>query len=507
MEYKTDIAVGAPPLLWSEVQSAFDQVNQNFTVLGAALSAEGITPVNFNTIGSNVSPSEDNTYRLGSVPYKWKSVHTAGYIPNSGDETNGLWAGSAHIKGIFSRIELPLGSTVGGQLIIDPAKTFFKSIEVDNGDRIEATGYGDTVEFTSGSGIQMTVNSSAEGITFSNTGILSVANGTGISTSTVSGVSTITNTGVLSVSSSSSIGSRTAGRGIHVSSATGNPVITNTGVLEIQPGSGALAVSTDAITGIVTITNTSPAQPAFQQIEINGEVGSRLIADSTAGVFKIWNGEGIRLTKDVLTDKLTITVDPVFDLRGSIFGDDSALIVDAVDHKVYASNGFYGNITGNVTGNVTGNLTGNVTGNVSGTAGVATTVTLVATNTTAATHYLTFVDTATGNENVRTDNNLTYNPGTNVLTLGTLSTGSMTITGSTFTTVDSSAMTFVSPVTFDTTVSFSGHISIGELLNSPLRKIGYASQGGTAGEICWDADNIYVCVATNTWKRVALTSF
>ena len=83
----------------------------------------------------------------------------------------------------------------------------------------------------------------------------------------------------------------------------------------------------------------------------------------------------------------------------------------------------------------------------------------------------------------------------------------MTITGSTFTTVDSSAMTFVSPVTFDTTVSFGGRISIGELLNSPLRTVGYASQGGTAGEICWDADNIYVCVATNTWKRVALTSF
>jgi hypothetical protein len=40
----------------------------------------------------------------------------------------------------------------------------------------------------------------------------------------------------------------------------------------------------------------------------------------------------------------------------------------------------------------------------------------VATNTTNATHYITFVDAATGNENVRTDTNLTYNPSTNVLT-------------------------------------------------------------------------------------------
>lgn len=58
------------------------------------------------------------------------------------------------------------------------------------------------------------------------------------------------------------------------------------------------------------------------------------------------------------------------------------------------------------------------TGPLVGTANIATTVTLVATNTTAATHYLTFVDSATGNENVRTDTDLTYNPGTNTLTAG-----------------------------------------------------------------------------------------
>ena len=63
-------------------------------------------------------------------------------------------------------------------------------------------------------------------------------------------------------------------------------------------------------------------------------------------------------------------------------------------------------------------LTGNVTGNLTGTADIATTVALVATNTTDAAHYLTFVDTATGNENVRTDTSLTYNPGTNTLSAG-----------------------------------------------------------------------------------------
>ena len=57
------------------------------------------------------------------------------------------------------------------------------------------------------------------------------------------------------------------------------------------------------------------------------------------------------------------------------------------------------------------------TGPLIGTADIATTVTLVATNSTAATHYMTFVDSATGDENVRTDTDLTYNPGTGTLTV------------------------------------------------------------------------------------------
>lgn len=31
-----------------------------------------------------------------------------------------------------------------------------------------------------------------------------------------------------------------------------------------------------------------------------------------------------------------------------------------------------------------------------------------------------------------------------------------------------------------------------------------ATAVGTTGQICWDANYIYVCVATNTWKRAAI---
>jgi hypothetical protein len=33
-----------------------------------------------------------------------------------------------------------------------------------------------------------------------------------------------------------------------------------------------------------------------------------------------------------------------------------------------------------------------------------------------------------------------------------------------------------------------------------------ASATGNAGDICWDANYIYVCVATNSWKRSAITA-
>lgn len=34
-----------------------------------------------------------------------------------------------------------------------------------------------------------------------------------------------------------------------------------------------------------------------------------------------------------------------------------------------------------------------------------------------------------------------------------------------------------------------------------------AGANGSAGDICWDSSYIYVCVATNTWKRAALATW
>ena len=34
-----------------------------------------------------------------------------------------------------------------------------------------------------------------------------------------------------------------------------------------------------------------------------------------------------------------------------------------------------------------------------------------------------------------------------------------------------------------------------------------ASAAGNAGDICWDASYLYICIATNTWRRIALSAW
>ena len=71
-----------------------------------------------------------------------------------------------------------------------------------------------------------------------------------------------------------------------------------------------------------------------------------------------------------------------------------------------------------------GPLTGNVTGNASGTAGVGTLVTVQAEDTENSNRFVAFVDAQTGNNSVKTDTQLTYNPNTN--TMVTNITGNVT---------------------------------------------------------------------------------
>lgn len=334
MAFNTNITPGAPPLLWSDVHDAFTKVNENFDILVATVgSGSGLIPINFETLDTSVSPATSNAYRLGDITHRWKSVHTSEWSAVAGSELNGLWAGSAQIKGIGLTVDLPTGSTVNGELIINPDKTFFKAAQVDNSESVVANEFSDTLNFLSGNGVQLTVDSSAESITIDNTGILSIADGFGISHATVSGVSTITNTGVRSLTSTTSLPSgRTAGAGININGSTGDGIkVTNTGILDVQAGFG-ITVSTDAASGISTVSFMPSVAPqtAFTKVHIvDDSPGNDLQSDGTADTFNIAQGYGILMSNNPGTDTLTITLDQTIDIHGSVFGKDSSLIVDS----------------------------------------------------------------------------------------------------------------------------------------------------------------------------------
>jgi hypothetical protein len=348
MSFNNNITPGAPPLRWDRVLEAFTKVNENFDILVATVgTGSGLTPIDFSTLDTNVAPATDNTYSLGVLgTNRWKSVFLAEYQDTPGDQANGVYIGSAQIRGRASTIELPLNSTVVGVPIKEP---FFNAIQVDDGLRIEANTaaapWGETVNLNSGTAMQLVVSSGADSITFNNTGVTSLAGTAGqIAVSTATGNITLTNLGVLSLTSTTALPSgRTEGAGISINAATGSGIkVTNTGVLSIVAGSAALTVSTDAATGVVTVTNAAPAGNTFGSIIVAGDTSFPIVANSPGANFKVNAGEGITLTKDTTTDTLTITVNPVFDLRGSVFADDSTILVDAVSRTLR------GNLLGSV---------------------------------------------------------------------------------------------------------------------------------------------------------------
>jgi hypothetical protein len=411
----SNIGVGAPPLLWSNVQEAFDKINDNFTALALATGGEG-GAVDLSFLTTDVSPRTTNTHTLGTSTRAWRNLYTAEWDEISGSELNGVWLGTAQIRGIEGTVDLPVDSTIGGNLIIDPNKTAFKTINVEGEGELVADSFTDTVNLINGNGIRITLGSEEDSLIFDNTGVVELLGSTYLTvTETTTGNFTLTNSGVTNLTNTTALPvGRITGTGIHVDNSTGSIRVTNTGVVGIESTSPALTVSTDQTTGIITLTNTVADRNGFDKIAVPGEI--TISAGDAEEVLTVSAGYGLSITTAPLTRTLTIGLDRaagVIDLNASIFGDDSVMLVDGVNSLIPAEV-VKGTFTGTVIGNVTGVLTGNAD-----TATTSTRVTVVASNSTAATHYVTFVDAATGNEEVRTDTGLTYNPATNALTTST----------------------------------------------------------------------------------------
>jgi hypothetical protein len=232
----------------------------------------------------------------------------------------------------------------------------------------------------SGSFIAVTTNPITDTVLLTNTGVTTISGSAAISVSSASGNVTITNTGVTSL---------TSGNGINVSSATGGVTIENTGVLELttDPGSG---ITISAGTGVINISNAAPNvnQNVFQFIDVGPDT---LDPDNPSDTLEIIQGSGISLAVNNISKSLTITNNGVTsltvgagltvssgagavtlnlsspiinnfigDLKGSVFADDSSVMIDAAGNRIFVGNGLYGNVIGNTTGYHTGDVTGSV---------------------------------------------------------------------------------------------------------------------------------------------------
>ncbi len=352
MSFNPNITPGSPPLLWSNIDEAFSKINENFDILVATIGAgSGLIPLDFNTLDTNVSPTVSDTYSLGSNTNRWRSVYTEEWSSIGASVLNGVWIGTAQIKGISGTVDLPANSTVNGNLIIDPDKTFFKSAQVDNGDRIEANEFSDTLNFISGTGIVMTVGSPGESITVTNDGIVTINGIDGITATTVSGTTTISNAGVRSLTNIGALPlGRTVGAGIYIDASIGAGIkITNTGILGFDNSGFGTNVSVDQATGLATVNLSTGVvtTAAFRNIAITGTAGQPTIAaDSPADTLTLNAGYGIIINSSDDPEIISFSIDPEIDIKGSVVGNDSSVIVDAEDRKVYAD--LIGNVIGSV---------------------------------------------------------------------------------------------------------------------------------------------------------------
>jgi hypothetical protein len=337
-QYNVEISPGSPPLKWSDLKEAFDKVNLNFEILAASIGESGFELINFNNLNTGLSPSSTNQFGLGTPIKSWKHLYISSFADIPGSELNGLWLGSAQIKNISNTVELPENSTVAGNLIIDPDKTFFKTVKItgDRGGDIVASKFNDDLKLNSGSGIEISVDSAGESIIVDNIGIITVSAGAGIN-ATGTDPLIITNTGVLSVSPVQPLPTGLPpGTGISVTQTTGNTVITNTGVVGLTNGFG-INITRDPATGISDISFNAGVAPqaAFIAIQVPGQ--NPLLADSVSDILLIEASAPLTITtSEPIGGNATISFafDNKTDIIGSIFADNSTLLVDGTSGNI-----------------------------------------------------------------------------------------------------------------------------------------------------------------------------
>jgi hypothetical protein len=161
------------------------------------------------------------------------------------------------------------------------------------------------------------ITANGQDIELTNTGVVSVTGGSGISVDLAGGDATINNTGVLSISDGTNEPSTGAivlsgSDGVSVIDTAGTFAITNTGVTELTGGDG---IGLDVQTGSVTISNlgllSASADPGIGVSTTSGVLtisnkGVRTLAD-LSGAIVLSPGTGIGLVTTIETNTLTLS--------------------------------------------------------------------------------------------------------------------------------------------------------------------------------------------------------
>ena len=401
--------------------------------------------LNFNDTNVPTGVSDTNIYVVGYRYIGKKGVVTPGGISSitqlnvSGIATiPQLQAGTVNASGIITATQFHTGAsgsairvtngTISGPatLTIDPA-----AVGDDTGTVVIAGGL--QVD-----GTTTTVNSTTVNIVDKNVQLAtgaaddSAANGAGITVDSGDGDKTI---------NFEATGDNW-GFSENINLATGKVLkINNTDILSATTlGSSVVSSSLTSLGTIGSLVATTA--------DINaGTIDNSVIGGSTAAAGSF----------TTLAASSNVTVTGAIDVDGHTNLDNVSVSgVATVTGAITASGGVVGDITGNVTG--ASSLVG---------------VTAVTDN---ATHYLAFVDSSSGNEAVKVDTGLTYNPNTNQLVLAGLS----------FPVADGAADQVLSTdgagtLTFQTVASSSGAAT----------SISESTTTATAGQTAFTAPNVF----------------
>ena len=293
---KKTISSNSPPIIWSTVDQAFNDINDNFNEIYAAIGGTG---VEFTDLGTDLIPRYTEQYDLGSAAKRWKDLYLSG---------SSLYLGNAVITASGTALNLPAGSTIGGSVLDNE---YFREISVSGQSNIVAdAGGNDVLTIASGNaGITLTTDAATDTLTITNSGVVDITAGNaGIS---ILGTTTksITNAGVIDVS---------AGAGITITGTKTNYSIAVSGVISVvtDPGSG-ITLDT-SVANTVRVTNSAPniVQNTFRYVSVSGDP---TIIDSGTGsaTLVFGTGSGISLTPNSTAKSVTINNTGVTSLAGN----------------------------------------------------------------------------------------------------------------------------------------------------------------------------------------------